>query len=95
MQNLSGQSGQGQGVDPSLQQDVVSKLAVADQNMQQAAQIMPELAPILADIRQQMKAKVGGILFKDQSGGGTPPPAGGMNPLAALVQSAASQTPTS
>lgn len=77
---MAGPAGQGaSGGDPSLAKAVLEKMMIVEKTLQDAATIMPALAPVVGDLIQQFRARVGAIVLQSQ--GETQQPAGGMSAL--------------
>ena len=64
LEGLAGQSGMPPGAEAaSLQATVAQKLAMADKLMQEASTIMPNLAGVMDDLRNQMRQRSASIVF--------------------------------
>lgn len=87
----------GPGADVGAKQAVAEKMMLVEKTLQDVAKILPESASIVGDLTNQIRQKIGGILFSPQDGGGAPAAGQGTNLLSSLVQSAAapSMTPSS
>lgn len=57
-----------------VQQAVLEQMMLAEKAMQQAATMMPALAPVIQDLTQQFRARIGAVL---QQGDQTQPQGGG------------------
>ena len=62
----------------SLQATVAQKLAMADKLMQEASTIMPNLAGVMDDLRNQMRQRSASIVFSASAPQPTAPQGGGM-----------------
>lgn len=81
---LAGSGGAQPGGGASLQSAVVEKLMFVEKTLQDAAQIMPDLAPVANDIIGQLRQKAGAVLMKSTQGGGAgSPPPGPTTPVVA------------
>lgn len=73
MQGLAGQPPQGAPQPSGVQQAVLEKMMLAEKAMQDAATLMPALAPVIEDLTQQFRARVGAVVLNQQQGADQPP----------------------
>ena len=79
LEGLSGQSGMPPGAEAaSLQATVAQKLAMADKLMQEASTIMPNLAGVMDDLRNQMRQRSASIVFSASAPAPAAPQGGSM-----------------
>ena len=63
---------------------VTEKLMGAEKLLRDAASIMPEIAPVIDDVTQRLRAGAGKIIINSAQAGGSPPPSPSV-PMAGMM----------
>lgn len=72
MSALAGQSQTPQS-QPQMQQAVLEKMMIVEKTLQDAATIMPALSPVVSDMIQQFRSRVGAIVLQSSQQGDQQP----------------------
>lgn len=76
MGQMAGPQPAGPGPATGLTQAVLEKMMLAEKAMEDAATIMPALAPVIQDLTQQFRSRVGAIVLQAQQGSDQAPSSG-------------------